>query len=402
MVSKKIQKALLGSSAIRAMFVEGKEMAAKYGAENVYDFSLGNPATPAPAALNRAVRELAEEAEHSEAAGMELHGYMENAGYPEVRCAIAENLNQRFGTRFDAHNLIMTVGAAGGMNIIFKTILDAGDEVIVFAPFFGEYRQYAANFDAEIVTVNPELTNFQPNLEDFAAKITAKTKAVIVNTPNNPTGVIYTADTMEQMAAILEKKQEEFGHEIYLVSDEPYRELVYDGQKEDFLTKYYKNTIVGYSFSKSLSLPGERIGYVLVPDEAADAEDLLKGMEISNRTLGFVNAPSLMQKAVAKCLDEKTDVAFYDENRKMLYEGLTKLGFTCIRPNGAFYLWVKSPVEDEEAFVNEGKKFHILMVKGSAFGCPGYVRLAYCVSHETIRNSMPAFEKLAEVYQMHG
>lgn len=395
MISKKIEKALQGSSAIRAMFVEGKEMAAKYGAENVYDFSLGNPATPAPAALNQTVKDLLDEMD-----SLELHGYMENAGYQDVRAVIAENLNKRFGTKFDFHNIVMTVGAAGGLNIIFKTILDPGDEVMVFAPFFGEYRQYAANFDADIVTVNPNLETFQPDMADFEAKITAKTKALIVNTPNNPTGVIYKPETMQQIAAILEKKQKEFGNDIYLISDEPYRELVYDGNNEDFLTKYYKNTIVGYSFSKSLSLPGERIGYVVVPDEASDSEKLLQGIEISNRTLGFVNAPSLIQKAVARCLDEKTDISFYDENRKMLYEGLTKLGFTCIKPEGAFYLWVKSPVENEENFVNEGKKFHILMVKGSAFGCPGFVRLAYCVSHETIKNALPAFEKLAKVYEL--
>lgn len=399
MVSKRIQKALVGSSAIRAMFVEGKEMAEKFGAENVYDFSLGNPATPAPAALNDAIRRLLNEADEKGAAGsLDLHGYMDNAGYVEVRGAIAENLNKRFGTDFDFHNVIMTVGAAGGLNIIFKTILDPEDEVIVFAPFFGEYRQYAANFDAELVIVQPDIETFQPDLADFEAKITAKTKALIVNTPNNPTGVIYKPKTMQQIAAILEKKQAEFGHDIYLVSDEPYRELVYDGNTEDFLTKYYKNTIVSYSFSKSLSLPGERIGYVVVPNEASDAEDLIRGIEISNRTLGFVNAPSLMQKAVAMCLEEKTDVSFYDKNRSMLYDGLTKLGFTCIKPEGAFYLWVKSPVENEEEFVNEGKKHHILMVKGGAFGCPGFVRLAYCVSHETIKNSLPAFAKLAEAY----
>lgn len=399
MVSKRIQKALLGNSAIRAMFVEGKAMAEKYGAENVYDFSLGNPATPAPAALNNSIRDLLDEADKKGASGsLELHGYMENAGYKDVREAIAENLNKRFGTAFDGQNIVMTVGAAGGLNIIFKTILDPGDEVIVFAPFFGEYRQYAANFDAGIVTVNPDLRTFQPDLADFAAKITEKTKALIVNTPNNPTGVIYKPETMQAIAAILEKKQEEYGHDIYLISDEPYRELVYDGNKEDFLTKYYKNTIVGYSFSKSLSLPGERIGYVVVPNEASDAEDLIRGIEISNRTLGFVNAPSLIQKAVARCLDEKTDVSFYDENRKMLYDGLTNLGFTCIKPEGAFYLWVKSPVANEEEFVEEGKKLHLLMVKGSAFGCGGFVRLAYCVSHETIKNSLPAFAKLAEVY----
>lgn len=399
MVSKRIRKALEGNSAIRAMFVEGKQMAEKYGAENVYDFSLGNPATPAPAALNAAIRDILEEADaKGDAGSLELHGYMENSGYKDVRAAIAENLNKRFGTTFDAHNIVMTVGAAGGLNIIFKTILDPGDEVIVFAPFFGEYRQYAANFDATLVTVNPDLETFQPDLADFEAKVTEKTKALIVNTPNNPTGVIYKPETMQQIATILEKKQAEYGNDIYLISDEPYRELVYDGNKEDFLTKYYKNTLVGYSFSKSLSLPGERIGYVAVPSEAADAEDLIRGIEISNRTMGFVNAPSLMQKAVARCLEEKTDVAFYDENRRMLYEGLSQLGFSCIKPEGAFYLWMKSPVAKEEDFVNEAKKFHLLLVKGGAFGCPGYVRLAYCVSRETITNSLPAFKKLAQVY----
>ena len=273
MISKRIQKAMEGNSAIRAMFVEGKAMAAKYGAEHVYDFSLGNPATPAPAAVNDAIRELLAEADAAGPAGsLALHGYMENSGYGEVRAAIAENLNRRFGTTFDAHNLIMTVGAAGGLNIIFKTILDPGDEVIVFAPFFGEYRQYAANFGASLVVAASDPDTFQPDADELAKKITPRTKALIVNTPNNPTGVIYQSDTMRRIAEILEQKQREYGTDIYLVSDEPYRELVYDGKKEDFLTAYYANTIVGYSFSKSLSLPGERIGYVAVPDEAADAE----------------------------------------------------------------------------------------------------------------------------------
>ncbi len=396
MISKKIQKALAGSSAIRAMFVEGNELAAKVGRENVYDFSLGNPATPAPAALNEAVRDLVDELDP-----LTLHGYMDNAGYPDVRQAVADNLNKRFGTAFNAHNIIMTVGAAGGLNIIFKTILDPGDEVIVFAPYFGEYRSYAANFDASVVEVAPDYETFQPDLEAFAQAVRVQTKAVIVNTPNNPTGVIYHEDTMRKIGEILEAKEKEIGHEIYLISDEPYRELVYDGNKEDFLTKYYKNTLVGYSFSKSLSLPGERIGYVVVPDEADDADLLIEGITVSNRTLGFVNAPSLMQKAVARCLDEKTNLAFYDENRKMLYEGLKTLGFSCIKPEGAFYMWVKSPDKDEAKFVAAGKKYNIIMVKGSAFGCAGYVRLAYCVSHETVKNSLKAFEKLAAEYHLH-
>lgn len=395
MLSKNIQNALKGNSVIRAMFMEGKEMAAKIGAENVYDFSLGNPATPAPARVNQAIKDAVDELD-----SMELHGYMANAGYEDVRQAVADNLNKRFGTDFDFHNIVMTVGAAGGLNIILKTFLDPGDEVIAFAPYFGEYRGYVANFGGTIVEVAPNLENFQPDLIDFEAKISKKTKAVIINTPNNPTGVIYSDETMTEMAQILKKKEQEYGHEIYLISDEPYRELVYDGNPVRFLTKFYHNTIVGYSFSKSLSLPGERIGYVVVPNEVTDAADVLTGIEISNRTLGFVNAPSLIQKAVAACLDEQTDVAYYDKNRELLYNSLTNMGFTCIKPQGAFYLWVESPVEDEEAFVQAAKKHHILFVKGSAFACPGYVRIAYCVSYEKIQNSLPAFEKLAAEFEL--
>lgn len=393
MVSKKIEKALQGSSAIRAMFNEGKEMAALYGAENVYDFSLGNPATPAPAKVNEAIKQAVDQLNP-----LELHGYMSNAGYEDVRKAMADNLNGRFGTDFTEKNIVMTVGAAGGLNIIFKTLLDPGDEVVVFAPYFGEYRAYAANFDAVIVEVAPDFESFQPDLQEFEKKLTAKTKVVLVNTPNNPTGVVYSEDTMKQIAAILEKKEKEYGHEIYLVSDEPYRELVYDDVQELFLTKYYRNTIVGYSFSKSLSLPGERIGYVAVPNEVVDAQKILDGLEVSNRTLGFVNAPSLIQKAAAAAVEEKTDVDFYDRNRKLLYEGLTKLGFNCVKPQGAFYLWMKSPDEDEERFVENAKKYHIILVKGSAFACPGYVRMAYCVSPDMIQKSLPEFEKLAREY----
>ena len=286
MVSKKIAQALAGSSVIRAMFNEGKEMAARYGAENVYDFSLGNPATPAPESVNRSIKEIVDEMNP-----LELHGYMSNSGYEDVRRAMAENLNRRFQTSFDAHNIIMTVGAAGGLNIIFKTLLDPEDEVIVFAPYFGEYKSYAANFDAKIVEVEPDFASFQPDLEKFTGKITAKTKIVLVNTPNNPTGVVYTEETMQEMAEILRKKEQEFKTDIYLVSDEPYRELVYDDAKEIFLTKYYHNTIEGYSFSKSLSLPGERIGYV-----AASIIFLMIGIpkDLYNSAICFLPSTSLM------------------------------------------------------------------------------------------------------------
>lgn len=395
MLSKKIKAALEGSSAIRAMFVEGKELAARVGEENVFDFSLGNPATPAPESVNKIIKDLLDETDP-----LVLHGYMSNSGYEDVRAAIADNLNNRFGTDFTWENIVMTVGAAGGINIVFKTILDPGDEVIVFAPFFGEYRSYAANFDASVVAVQPDFATFQPDLSAFEAAFTEKTKAVLVNTPNNPTGVIYSDETMKKIAEILTRKENEYQKEIYLISDEPYRELIYDGAKENFLTKYYPNTIVGYSFSKSLSLPGERIGYIAVPNAAKDAKELLAGIEVANRTLGFVNAPSLMQKVVAGCVNEKTNLEFYDKNRKDLYEGLKKLGFTCIKPQGAFYLWVKSPVEDETEFVAAAKKYNLILVKGSAFGCGGYVRLAYCISNEKINRSLEAFAKLAEEYHL--
>lgn len=397
MVSKKIQKALAGSSAIREMFTEGKNLARQVGEENVFDFSLGNPAAPVPEELKQAIYSILEEEDP-----LQVHGYMDNSGYEDVRQVIADNLNHRFETKFDYHNIIMTVGAAGGLNVILKTILDPGNEVIVFAPFFGEYRSYVANFDGVLVEIPADRETFQPDIEELNKKVTERTRAVIVNTPNNPTGVVYSADTMRKLAAVLAKKEKEYGTDIYLLSDEPYRELVYDGVQEDFLTKYYHNTIVGYSFSKSLSLPGERIGYIAVPDDASDSELLIQGMGVSSRILGFVNAPSLMQKAVARCIEERTDVGFYDNNRTILYEGLKKLGFTCIKPQGAFYLWVKSPVENEEEFVKAARKYNIIFVKGSAFGCGGYVRMAYCISTEQIKRSLKAFEKLAADYQLTG
>ncbi|MCR5387734.1 MAG: pyridoxal phosphate-dependent aminotransferase, partial [Lachnospiraceae bacterium] len=265
-----------------------------------------------------------------------------------------------------------------------------------FCPYFGEYKGYTQNFGGTLVECRSNLETFQPDMDDLKAKITEKTKAVIINTPNNPTGVIYTDESLKALADVLLNKEKEYSHEIYLISDEPYRELVYDGNKEKFLTGFYHNTLVGYSFSKSLSLPGERIGYIAVPNAVTDYDDMMNGLEINTRQLGFVNAPSLMQKAVALSIDEKTDVAYYDKNRRLLYESLSKMGYTCIKPDGAFYMWVKSPMPDEEEFVNAAKKHHILMVKGSAFACPGFVRLAYCTSYETIERSLPAFEALAK------
>lgn len=393
MIADKMVNLVKNSSAIRAMFEEGKKMAAQYGAENVYDFSLGNPNVPAPVEVKEAIIEELEKEDP-----VVLHGYMNNCGYEDVREAIASSINKKFGTAFSQKNIIMTVGAAGGLNVILKTLLNPGDEVIVIAPYFGEYNSYVANYDGKIVVVSPNTETFQPNLIELETKITSKTKAIIINSPNNPTGVVYSEETIKRMAQILDRRQKELGTDIYLISDEPYRELAYDGVEVPYLTKYYDNTIIGYSFSKSLSLPGERIGYLVIPDEVADFEDILGAANVATRILGYVNAPSLMQKAVAKCLDAQADVPYYNRNRETLYNGLRELGFSCIKPEGAFYLFVKSPVENEKEFCAAAKEEHILIVPGSSFACPGYVRIAYCVAHETIVNAMPGFARLAEKY----
>ncbi len=394
MISEKMQGYVNNSSAIRAMFEEGKKLASVYGAENVYDFSLGNPNVPAPAAVKEAALQVLNEEDP-----LMVHGYMSNSGYEDVREAIAASLNRRFGTGYDAGNLVMTVGAAGGMNVIFKTLLNPGDEVIAFAPYFGEYRAYVSNYDGVLKVVPPDTETFQPNLAAFEKLITEKTKAVIVNTPNNPTGVVYSAETLKRLADILEEKQKEWKTSIYLISDEPYRELVYGGVEVPWIPDFYRNTIVGYSFSKSLSLPGERIGYLVLPSEMDDSEAVKNAANVATRILGYVNAPSFFQRVVARCLEEKADIAYYDRNRETLYEGLKKAGLSCIKPEGAFYLFVKSPVEDEKAFCEKAKKQNLLLVPGSSFACPSYVRLAYCVSYEMIVRSLPHFEELMKEYR---
>ena len=395
MIAEKMIPFVQNNSAIRTMFEEVNRLKKQYGADKVYDFSLGNPSVPAPDCVREAIVDLANNEDP-----VILHGYMNNAGFEDVRETIAQSLNRRFGTDFSAKNLIMTVGAASGLNVILKTVLNPGEKVIVFAPYFLEYGAYVKNYDGKLVEISPDTETFQPDLEELERKITANTRAVIVNSPHNPTGVIYSEDTIKALAAILEKKQKEYGSVIYLISDEPYRELAYDGAEVPYLTKYYKNTVVGYSYSKSLSLPGERIGYLVIPDDLEDSETVIAAAGIANRILGSVNAPSLMQKVIARCVDAEVDVAAYDKNRLALYNGLTACGFQCIKPQGAFYLFVKSPVADEKEFCEAGKKYNILMVPGSSFACPGYVRLAYCVSYETIINSLPEFKKLAAEFSL--
>lgn len=394
MISEAMIDLVNNSSTIRAMFEEGNRLAAIHGAENVFDFSLGNPNVAAPKEVNQAIKDIIEKE-----VSTILHGYMNNSGYEDVRKTIAESVNRKHGTQFTENNIIMTVGAAGGLNVIFKTLINPDEEIVVFAPYFGEYRNYVANFNAKLVVIPPNIPDFQPNLEKLKKAITAKTKIVLVNTPNNPSGVVYSEETIRELSSILEQKQKEFGTNIYMISDEPYRELAYDGVEVPYLTKFYKNTIVGYSYSKSLSLPGERIGYLIIPDEVADFEQVFAGANVATRILGFVNAPSLIQKVVAKCVDAEVNVDYYDRNRQTLYNALTEYGFECVKPQGAFYLFMKSPVENEKEFCEAAKKYNILIVPGSAFACPGYVRMAYCVSYETIKNSLPEFKKLADEYK---
>ena len=380
------------NSAVREMFEEGKRLAAQYGRENVFDFSLGNPYFPAPEAVKTSIKEILDSEKSTY-----VHGYMENNGYAAVRQAVADNLNKRFSTSYGPGNIIMTVGAAGGLNVILKTLLNPGEEVLALAPYFLEYGNYVVNADGKLVVVPANTTDFQPDARSVGAAVTEKTKAVIINNPNNPSGVIYTAETIKKIAAVLEEKQKQYGHAIYILSDEPYRELAYDGHEVPWLPRYYRNTIVGYSWSKSLSLPGERIGYLAIPSEVDDFSLVYDAASIATRILGFVNAPSLMQLAVAKCLDESTDIASYDANRKLLYKGLTDAGFECVYPDGAFYLWMKTPCDDK-AFSAAAKKYNILVVPGTSFACPGYVRIAYCVGKDTITGSMPGFKKLAEEF----
>lgn len=393
MINEAVLNLNRNGSAIRAMFEEGTKMAKEFGRENVYDYSLGNPSVEPPKEVKEALLSVLTEENPNL-----VHGYMNNAGYEDVRQSIADHLNKTYGTAFGVRNILMTVGAAGGLNVILKVLLNPDDEVMTFAPFFGEYRNYVNNFFGKLVVVPTDPKTFLPVPENLAAAITPKTKALIINNPNNPTGVVYSEETIKSIAKVLEEKQKEYGTSIYLIADEPYRELVYDGAEVPYLTKYYRNTIVGYSYSKSLSLPGERIGYLVMPDELDDANEIIPGAAASNRVLGFVNAPSLIQRAIMKCQDAKVDVEIYNRNRQLLLDNLTRMGYECIKPQGAFYLFVKAPGGDDKAFVQAAKKYHLLLVAGSGFGGPGYLRIAYCVDYDMIVRSLPAFEKLAKEY----
>ena len=393
MISEKMKPLVNNNSAIRAMFEEGNRLAALYGRENVYDFSLGNPNVPAPKEVKQALLDVLNEED-----SCFVNGYMSNAGYPDTRKAVADSLNRRFGTAYGPQNLIMTVGAASAINIFLKTILDPGDEVVTFAPYFVEYGNYVRNYDGILRVVPANTKDFQPDIEGLRAAVTSRTKAVIINTPNNPTGIVYSEETLRALQKVIAQKEAEYGTVIITISDEPYRELAYDGVKVPWVPDFLEHAVVVYSYSKSLSLPGQRIGWLLIPDSIPEAEEVISAATIANRVCGAVNAPSLIQRALIRCINASTDIEAYNANRELLYGGLKELGFECAKPQGAFYLFVKAPDGDDARFVDVCKKYNVLVVPGKSFACAGYVRLAYCVSNDMIRRSLPAFRKIAEEY----
>lgn len=395
MFSQRMYELGANSSVIREIFEYGKKRAAQIGKENVFDFSLGNPSVPAPAVVNETIKELL-----SDVPSTELHGYTSAVGDADVRKSIADYLNKSYGTAFNADNFYMTCGAAASLTITFKALCEVGDEVILFAPFFPEYKVFAETAGMTSVIVPCNSDTLQVDVDAFEKAITSKTKAVVVNSPNNPSGVVLSEETINKMCDILRKKQREYGKSIFLISDEPYRELVYGDVTVPYLTKYYDNTIVCYSFSKSLSLPGERVGYILVPDEVQDSKLIYKAVCGAGRALGYVCAPSLFQMIIPKCIGQTADLSVYKSNRDTLADAFEKLGFSVVKPDGAFYLFLKSPENDAQVFCEKAKKYELLLVPSDSFGFPGYVRVSYCVSPDMINRSLPAFERLAAEYKL--
>ena len=394
MINEKMKNYGNNRSVIRDLFEFGNQRKAEIGAENVFDFSLGNPNAAAPADVNKTMIELL-----TTKNDIYLHGYTSAQGDAACRQAVVEQLNAKYGTSFRKENLYMTCGAAASLKIILTALYTEGDEVVVFTPYFPEYRVFIETTGAKVSECPCDPDTFQIDFDNLEKALNENTKSVIVNSPNNPSGVVYTEECIQKLAALLEKKEEEYGHAIYLITDEPYRELVYDDIVVPFVTKYYRDTVVCYSYSKSLALPGERIGYVLVPDEIADSKDVYAAVCGAGRALGYVCAPSLMQHIIEKCTGQVSDMNEYREKRDLIYNALTDLGFTCIHPDGAFYLFVKSPVPDANEFSAKAKEFDLLLVPADSFGTPGFVRIAYCVATDMIRRSLPAFEKLAACYQ---
>ncbi len=393
MVSRKILDNLSRSSWIRAMFEEGEKLRKKFGADNVYDFSLGNPDIEPPQAVKDALKKAVL------ADTPKMHGYMSNAGYMNVRAALADRLQKASGVPIDAQHVVMECGAGGALNVVLKTLLNPGEEVIIFAPYFAEYLFYVDNHGGKVVIVNTDRNTFQPDPQLLYDAITPRTKAVLINTPNNPSGAVYNRSTLEKMAEKISEREREFGTEICVISDEPYDKIVYDGVEVPSVFTIFKRSIMVNSFSKSLSLPGERIGFAAVNPLMGDTTALIDGLIFSTRTLGFVNAPALFQRILPESLDATVDTTAYKKRRDMLYDIITKAGYNCFKPQGAFYLLPKSPIEDDVEFCKAAVKYNLVIVPGTGFGCRGYFRLAYCVDEKTIINSQKAFEALAQAYK---
>lgn len=385
----------LGShrSVIREIFEYGKKRKAEIGEENVFDFSLGNPSVPTPAAVTAALERIIKETDP-----VRLHGYTSAQGDMAVRAKIAESIEKRFGFPANKDLIYMTCGAAASLTVTLNALINSGDEVIIPAPFFPEYRVFAENAGARVVTVQCREPDFQLDIKRIESAVTEKTKAIIINSPNNPTGAVFSPDTVKALSDMLDKKQAEYGTDIYIIADEPYRELSY-GAEVPYIPKYYANTVVCYSYSKSLSLPGERIGYIFIPESAKDSKKLYAAVCGAGRALGFVCAPSLMQYTVAECTDVLPDVSAYKKNRDLLFGALTDYGYEAVPPDGAFYLFVKSPEPDAVAFCERAKKYELLLVPSDDFGCKRYVRISYCVTAEQIEKSLPAFKALIEEYK---
>lgn len=393
MVSEKIAANLGKSSWIRAMFEEGEKLRKQFGADNVYDFSLGNPDVEPPVIVKEALKK----ALLSDAPKM--HGYMSNAGYADVRAAIASKLAKTSGVQVEAKHVVMECGAGGAMNVVLKTLLNPGEEVIVLAPYFAEYLFYVDNHGGKVVIVDTDHNTFLPDPQKLYDAITPATKAIIINTPNNPTGVVYSRSFLEKLAEKVTLREKEFGTEICVISDEPYDKIVYDGVEVPPMFTIFKHAIAVNSFSKSLSLPGERIGYIAVNPLMGDTNLLADGLIFATRTLGFVNAPALFQRILPESMEAVVDAGAYKKRRDMLYDIITKAGFKCLKPQGAFYLFPQSPIADDVEFCRAAVKHNLVIVPGKGFGCAGYFRLAYCVDEKTIVNSAKAFEALAAEYR---
>lgn len=394
MLNEKMLKLGTESSAIRQLFEYGKARKAEIGEDKVFDFSIGNPSVPAPKSVDASIKNLLDTED-----SVLLHGYTSAPGDMSVRTKIADYIKENLGVNATAANIYMTCGAAASLTVSLTALANEGDEVILLAPFFPEYRVFAERAGFKCVVVNCCEPDFQIDIEALGNAINKNTKAIIINSPNNPTGVVFSEETIIQLSSLLNKKQQEYSKDIFLISDEPYRELVYGDVKVPFPAKYYNNTIVCYSFSKSLSLPGERIGYIFVSPCCNDAGLVFAAVCGAGRALGFVCAPSMLQRVVAENLGKTADVSVYNKNREMLYNSLTEYGYTAVKPDGAFYLFVKSPEADAAAFAEKAKKYELLLVPSDSFGIGGYVRISYCVSTKQIEDSLPAFKALIEEYK---